>query len=145
MTVLDVTLGGLSYRVACDIGEEERLLQLSAEMNRRVEKVVRQVAGAGETMRLVMAGLMMAEELRDLRRELDALRENAPDGAASSASGAPTKGQTQEAGAKESEMDESAAHEALVQAKREHAETLRVITARLEALAGALEPSAGQT
>jgi cell division protein ZapA len=64
---VDISINGRLYAVACDDGQEARVRDLASMMDSRV----RQLAGpspvgvAGETHLLVLAGLMLADELSE--------------------------------------------------------------------------------
>jgi cell division protein ZapA len=69
---VDISINGRLYLVACDDGQEERLRELGLMVDARV----RQLAGptplgvVGETQILVLAGLMLADELVETQAHL---------------------------------------------------------------------------
>jgi cell division protein ZapA len=65
-----VTLYGRSYRFDCGDGEEPRLAELAAFVKGRVEELARQFGNAGEERMLLMAALLIADELWDTRAAL---------------------------------------------------------------------------
>src|SRR5262249_46996963 len=65
-----VTLYGRSYRFDCGDGEEARLGELAAYVKGRVEELSRQFGNAGEERMLLMAALLIADELWDARAAL---------------------------------------------------------------------------
>jgi cell division protein ZapA (FtsZ GTPase activity inhibitor) len=66
MAQVVVKIGGLSYPVGCEDGQEQHLQTMAAEVDKRVE-LVRPVAGQGAEGRLlVLAALMLADEVHDL-------------------------------------------------------------------------------
>jgi cell division protein ZapA len=65
-----VTLYGRSYRFDCGDGEEARLAELAAFVKGRVEQLSRQFGNAGEERMLLMAALLIADELWDARAAL---------------------------------------------------------------------------
>ena len=65
-----VTVFGRSYRFDCGEGEEARLGELAAFLKGRVEELNRQFGNAGEERLLLMAALLMADELWDARAAL---------------------------------------------------------------------------
>lgn len=67
-----VSVNGRSYRLVCGDGEEPRVHELAAMLNTRMDTLVAQLGQAGETRLLVMAGLLLADELLDTRARLDA-------------------------------------------------------------------------
>jgi len=68
---LTVRVNGRDYQIACDDGEEQHLLDLAGFVNRRVGDLVAQVGQVGEARLLLMAALLVADELAMLRREAD--------------------------------------------------------------------------
>jgi len=72
MPQISVTINGRSYPVACDEGEEERLRALASDIDGRVGNFARQVGQAGEARLLVLAALVLADELAEAN---EALRE----------------------------------------------------------------------
>lgn len=65
-----VTVFGRSYRFDCGEGEEARLGELAAFVKGRVEELNRQFGSAGEERLLLMAALLIADELWDARAAL---------------------------------------------------------------------------
>ena len=65
MPEVDVVINGRSYRVACEVGQEERLSGLAAYIDDRVETLVSSLGQIGDTRLLVMTGLMIADELAE--------------------------------------------------------------------------------
>jgi len=62
---LDVVINGRSYRVACDDGQEDHLRQLAEYVDRRVAELVDAVGQVGESRLLVMAALLIADDLSE--------------------------------------------------------------------------------
>ena len=62
-----VTLNGRSYRFDCGDGEDARLAELAAFVKGRVEEIGRQFGNAGDERILLMAALLIADELWDAR------------------------------------------------------------------------------
>ena len=63
MSTLNLTIYGREYTIACDDGQEAHLNQLAHEVNDRVRQISQQVGRQGEGMMLVLAALMMADEM----------------------------------------------------------------------------------
>jgi len=74
MPQLAITVNGRSYQIACEEGQEQHLSELGAYVDKRVKDLVASVGQIGDTRLLVMASLLIADELSDLYDELDALR-----------------------------------------------------------------------
>jgi cell division protein ZapA len=62
-----VTLNGRSYRFDFGDGEEARLAELATFVKGRVEEIGRQFGNAGDERILLMAALLIADELWDAR------------------------------------------------------------------------------
>ncbi|MCE2517480.1 MAG: cell division protein ZapA [Alphaproteobacteria bacterium] len=72
------TINGMDYPMACAPGEEQKVEALGA----RIDEVARQVAAAsgaiGESRLLVMAALILTDQMNDLEDQLKAKGEAAP-------------------------------------------------------------------
>jgi cell division protein ZapA len=67
MPKVDISINGRFYAVACDEGQEARLNDLAGMIDERVRLFAGPVSGIGETYALVMASLMMADELAEAK------------------------------------------------------------------------------
>ena len=67
MAQVDVTVNKQNFLIACEDGQEDRLLDLSKIVDNKVAELVAQVGQLGQTRLLVMAALVIADELVDLR------------------------------------------------------------------------------
>ena len=74
MPKIEVTINHHQYTLACGEGEQEHVMQLSAEVQMRAEEVALKMR-ANEATTLVMTALMLADELYDARQEAGALHE----------------------------------------------------------------------
>jgi len=74
MAQVTVSLNGRRYDIACDDGQEEHLTRLAGYVDKRVTELVASVGQVGEARLLVMASLLVADELADTYAKLDALR-----------------------------------------------------------------------
>ena len=61
-----VTVNNRSYTVACGEGEEQHLLDLAAFVDKQVEGLVKEVGQVGENRLLLMAALLISDQLSDL-------------------------------------------------------------------------------
>ncbi len=82
MAQVTVRINGFAYTIGCEDGQEEHLRAMAGEVEKRVESV-KALAGsqAGEAKLLVLAGLLMADEMHDAAIAL-AAAERAPPRAA---------------------------------------------------------------
>ncbi len=78
---LSIVINGHNYRIACDDGEEKRLQELATFVEERVVEMISSVGQVGDDRILVMASLLIADELYDAREELEALRSASAGGA----------------------------------------------------------------
>jgi cell division protein ZapA len=73
MPLVNVLINGHAYTVACDEGEEERLREVSKYLDQRVKELVSSVGQVGDTRLLVMAGLVVCDELSDALGHMEAI------------------------------------------------------------------------
>ena len=74
MPALDLFINGRDYRIACGEGEEGHLRMLADEIDGRTRQLASRMGQGSDGILLVMAALMMADELNDVRKEVGALR-----------------------------------------------------------------------
>ena len=75
MAQVDVSVNGQSYRIACEDGQEDRLVELAAMVDEKVIGLVNQIGQVGSNRLLVMAALIIADELVDLKNEAGSSQE----------------------------------------------------------------------
>jgi cell division protein ZapA len=82
MSHINVTINGRQYRMACEEGQETRLLQLAEGFEARIGSLRGKFGEIGDARLTVMAALMVSDELidatqriRNLEEELEALRD----------------------------------------------------------------------
>jgi len=63
MPQVNVSINGRTYLLACDEGEEAHLHELSAVLDGRVQQIGTSVGQVGDPRLLVMAGLIMCDEV----------------------------------------------------------------------------------
>jgi cell division protein ZapA len=78
MPQVTLRINGYAYTVGCKDGEEQHLLAMAAELDRRIDSVKLGAGQSGEARMLVMAGLLMADEVFELRQRLAAAETRAP-------------------------------------------------------------------
>ena len=76
MAKVSVTINKRKYEIACDDGQEAHLVRLSQYVDRRVDELVAAVGQVGDARLLVMASLLVADELSEVSPELDGLRDD---------------------------------------------------------------------
>ena len=75
MAQVDVSVNGQSYRIACEDGQEDRLVDLATMVDEKVLDLVNQIGQVGSNRLLVMAALIIADELVDLKNEAGSSQE----------------------------------------------------------------------
>lgn len=70
MGQVTVTLNGRSYRLRCGDGDEARLRSLAADVQSRIETLANEFGQVGDERLLVMAALLINDDLWDLRVQL---------------------------------------------------------------------------
>jgi cell division protein ZapA len=68
MPLVNVLINGRAYSVACDPGQENHVQQLARLLDKKVNELVASVGQAGDARLLVMAGLVLCDELEEARR-----------------------------------------------------------------------------
>ena len=74
MAQVNIRINGRSYEVNCEDGQEQHVQRLANSLANTVGELVKQVGQVGDARLLVMAGLVTADEMADLRNELSAMR-----------------------------------------------------------------------
>jgi cell division protein ZapA len=82
MSHINVTINGRQYRMACEEGQEARLLKLAENLETRIDSLRGKFGEIGDARLTVMAALTVCDELLDtsarvrtLEEELTALRD----------------------------------------------------------------------
>lgn len=85
MAQVTLSINGRTYPIACDDGQEEHLLKLSKYLDQRVSELASSMGQIGDARLLLMAGLLVSDELSDaladndiIKKERDALAKRAP-------------------------------------------------------------------
>jgi cell division protein ZapA len=72
---INVTINGRQYRMACEEGQEVRLLKLAENLQARVETLRGKFGEIGDARLTVMAALTVCDELLDANHKIRALEE----------------------------------------------------------------------
>ncbi len=75
MAQVTATIAGRQFRLACEDGQEEHLLALSADIDGRIAELRQRFGEIGDTRLTVMAALMVADEMSDVRAQIRRLEE----------------------------------------------------------------------
>lgn len=79
MAQVTLRINGYAYTLGCQDGEEKHLEAMGAEVSTRIDGVRAAAGQSGEARMLVMASLLMADEIFELRRKLEEAVEPNPE------------------------------------------------------------------
>ena len=74
MNHINVTINGRQYRMACEDGQEQRLMSLADNFEARIGELRGKFGEIGDARLTVMAALMVADELLDANERIRALQ-----------------------------------------------------------------------
>ncbi|MBN8979154.1 cell division protein ZapA [Nitrobacteraceae bacterium UC4446_H13] len=74
MNHINVTINGRQYRMACEDGQEQRLMSLADGFEARIGELRGKFGEIGDARLTVMAALMVADELLDANERIRALQ-----------------------------------------------------------------------
>ncbi len=72
MPLVNVMVNNRAYTIACDDGEEEHLKELAAYVDTRVRQLLESVGQVGDARLILMASLLIADELHEANSHLAA-------------------------------------------------------------------------
>jgi cell division protein ZapA len=75
MSHVSVTINGRQYRMACEDGQEGHLMRLAADVDKRINELRERFGEIGDTRLVVMAAIMIADELSELGKRVRRLEE----------------------------------------------------------------------
>jgi cell division protein ZapA len=78
MSHLSITINGQNYPITCKDGQENRIRELAAGIDNKIQNLVSEMGQVGDSQLLVFAGLLVADELAELKEaaeEIDHLAE----------------------------------------------------------------------
>jgi len=75
MSQVTIRINGYAYTVGCDDGQEPHLHKMAADVEARIDSIKSLGGQSGESRLLVLAALLMADELHDLNIMLSNLRQ----------------------------------------------------------------------
>ncbi len=81
MPQISLKINERSYQVTCDEGQEEHLRKLASHLDERIQDLAGSVGQVGEGRLLVMASLMVADELFEAYKDIHALKAGGDAGA----------------------------------------------------------------
>jgi cell division protein ZapA len=71
MGKVQISINGRRYAIACDDGQEAQLEKLSRHFDEHVKRLGESVGQIGDQRLFLMAGLMIADEVNEMRSRLD--------------------------------------------------------------------------
>jgi cell division protein ZapA (FtsZ GTPase activity inhibitor) len=74
MGQVSVSLNGRAYRLECSEGEEAHLVDLAEYLGSHVDTMRRKFGQVGDDRLILMASLVVTDELWELRRELEEMK-----------------------------------------------------------------------
>ena len=77
MAQVTVKINGFTYTVGCEDGQEAHLQAMAAQVDNRIDSLKALGGNSGEIRLLLLAGLLLADEIHDIRIEMEALRKAA--------------------------------------------------------------------
>lgn len=75
MSQVNVTINGRQFRMACEDGQEEHLMDLARQLDTRIEGLRAKFGEIGDTRLTVMAAITIADELAEMGQRLKRLEE----------------------------------------------------------------------
>ena len=79
MPEVNVEIDGKKYRMACEDGQEQHLMQLAERFNRTVMSLKSSFGEIGDNRLVVMAGIAVLDELAESEDRIEALRQDISD------------------------------------------------------------------
>jgi cell division protein ZapA len=72
MAHVTIRINGYAYTVGCEDGQEEHLTQMAAEIEQRISSIKAIGGQSGEARLLMLAALLLADEVHDMRNNAGA-------------------------------------------------------------------------
>jgi cell division protein ZapA len=76
MSQVNVTINGRQFRMACEDGQEDHLMELARELDIRIEGLRAKFGEIGDTRLTVMAAITLADELSEMGTRIKRLEED---------------------------------------------------------------------
>lgn len=70
MSEVNLTINGRVFGIACDDGQEQRVINLGSYVDARIKDIARAGAANNESHLLVLAAIVLADEIFDLKDEM---------------------------------------------------------------------------
>lgn len=85
MGSVSLAINGRNYQIACDDGQERRVMELGHFIDKKLREIARGAGAVSEQHLMVLTSLLMADELFDTKARLEDAESNAPVAAAPAA------------------------------------------------------------
>lgn len=72
--MVDVSVNGRQHAIQCGVGEEARIKQLAAYLDRKITELGRGQSQIGDSRLLLLASIVVTDELSDAWEEINRLR-----------------------------------------------------------------------
>jgi cell division protein ZapA len=77
MAQVTLRINGYAYTIGCRDGEEQHLQAMAAQVERRIDRIKATAGQSGEARMLVMAALLMADDLFEMEQKVQAAESRA--------------------------------------------------------------------
>ena len=78
MAQVTIRINGFTYPVSCEDGQEQHLTDMATEVDRRISSIKSLGSQTGESRLLVLAALLLADELHDTKSALTKVESATP-------------------------------------------------------------------
>jgi len=75
MSQIEVTINDRDYKVACEDGQEDHVRQLARYVDKHIENLTASLGQVGDARLLVLASLVIADELSEMSFTVRSVRE----------------------------------------------------------------------
>jgi cell division protein ZapA len=103
MAQVTIRINGFTYPVSCEDGQEQHLTEMAAEVDRRITSIKSLGSQTGESRLLVLAALLLADELHDTKTAL-ATKDSTPSATKPEPDGAERRARLRRAAARAEEI-----------------------------------------
>lgn len=133
MSKVTISLNGRAFTIGCEEGQQAYLRELAGHLDTHVRDLANKVGQIGDVRLLLMAALIVTDEMREARGKVDELEDTVLD----------LKGKVSQADARR-RADRARAAEALISAA-EQLESMTGVQAATDAMTASAEPSDGES
>lgn len=75
MAQVSVNINGRQYRMACEDGQEDHLVALALEVNKRIQAMRREFGEVGDMRLTIMSAITIADEFAEMTRRIESLEQ----------------------------------------------------------------------